>query len=426
MISGFVMHTLNHNFSRYLRQMKGMHWEKSQRLNDIRYDIRGPIYMKALEMEAKGQTIIPLNIGNPAAFGLKVPEVVQQALAESLPLSGGYTHQLGHINAREAVAAYATKMHISGVSAEHIVIGNGVSELILMSMQALLNSGDEVLVPSPDYPLWTAAVGLAGGTAVHYNCDEQNGWEPDLIDLETKITTKTRALVIINPNNPTGAVYSESCLRSMVALAEKNNLVVCSDEIYDHVYFDEGSHLPSASVAADTLFLTYGGLSKNHFAAGYRAGWMIMSGNTRKATAFWEGINLLASMRLCSNAPAQSVIPVALQHFGDIKNSVGPGGRLYEQKNYVVNRINAIEGLQCSPPKGAMYVFPSFDKTRFTFPSDEAFVLQYLAEKEVLLVPGKGFNHTDDCHFRLVFLAELEVLHQALDRMESFLMEHKR
>ncbi len=403
-----------------------MYWEKSQRLNDIRYDIRGPIYSKALEMEASGQSIIPLNIGNPAAFGLEVPKIIQNELIESLGESGGYTHQLGNIQAREAVAAYATTHKIADISARHIVIGNGVSELIMMSMQALLNAGDEVLVPAPDYPLWTAAVGLAGGKAVHYLCDEKNGWQPDLDDIERKISPKTRALVIINPNNPTGAVYDVECLQSMVDLAQKHHLVVCSDEIYDHVYFNEGSHTACAALGNEGLFLTYGGISKNHFAAGYRAGWMIMSGDTEKATGFWEGINLLASMRLCSNALAQAVIPVALQHFGEIKKSVSPGGRLYEQKTYAVERINSIEGLQCIVPKGAMYVFPSFDKNRFDFQSDEDFVLRYLIEQSVLLVPGTGFNHTDDFHFRLVFLADKEVLSRAFDLLENFLFDHRR
>lgn len=403
-----------------------MSWEKSQRLNDIRYDIRGPIYMKALEMEALGQAIIPLNIGNPAAFGLEVPPILQEALKNTLPTAGGYTHQLGHLVAREAVAEYAAKMKIAHVTPKEVVIGNGVSELILMSMQALLNAGDEVLIPSPDYPLWTAAVGLAGGVAVHYKCDEQKEWEPDLEDLASKITPKTKALVIINPNNPTGAVYGDPCLKSMVALAAKHNLVICSDEIYDHVYFEERTHTACASISADTLFLTYGGLSKNHFAAGYRAGWMIMSGDIHRASGFWEGMNLLASMRLCSNAPAQSVIPLALQSFEEISKSVSPGGRLYEQRNYVVNRINRIEGLSCTTPKGAMYVFPCFDKERFDFPSDETFVLQFLAEKGVLLVPGKGFNFMDDCHIRLVFLAEMQVLKTALDRLETFLNDHRR
>ncbi|MBK7010247.1 MAG: aminotransferase class I/II-fold pyridoxal phosphate-dependent enzyme [Saprospiraceae bacterium] len=403
-----------------------MYREKSQRLNDIRYDIRGPIYMKALEMEAQGQAIIPLNIGNPAAFGLEVPDIIQNNLKESLGKSGGYTHQLGNIKAREAVATYATNWQIEGLSPQQIAIGNGVSELILMSMQALLNAGDEVLVPAPDYPLWTAAVGLAGGKAVHYHCDEKNGWQPDLDDIERKISSKTKALVIINPNNPTGSVYNIGCLQSMVDLAQKHDLVVCSDEIYDHVYFDEGSHTACAALSTNGLFLTYGGLSKNHFAAGYRAGWMIMSGDTEKAAGFWEGINLLASMRLCSNALAQSVIPIALQHFGEIKKSVSPGGRLYEQKTYAVERINSIEGLQCNPPKGAMYVFPSFEKNRFDFQSDEDFVLKYLTERNVLLVPGTGFNHTDDHHFRLVFLADKEVLSSAFDLLESFLIDHKR
>ena len=402
-----------------------MHWQGSQRLDNIHYDIRGPIYLKALEMEASGQKIIPLNIGNPAAFGLEVPEALKDELKKSIPQAGGYTHQLGNKAAREAIAAYAALNRIKDVNEEQVVVGNGVSELILMSMQALLNPGDEVLIPAPDYPLWTAAVNLAGGVAVHYPCDEENGWQPDISTIRKQISHRTKALVVINPNNPTGAVYSLSCLTQLVSLAEEYQLVLCSDEIYDHVLFDDRTHVPCASLGENTLFLTYGGISKNHFAAGYRAGWMIISGKTHHATGFMEGIQLLASMRLCSNALAQTIIPEALHHFDDIKQSVSPGGRLYEQKNAVLHRIHNIKGLQCSVPGGAMYVFPSFLKEAYRFENDQDFVYQLLLQKQVLLVPGRGFNHVDDLHFRLVFLAQLDVLNNAFDRIEELLYENR-
>ncbi len=402
-----------------------MHWQGSQRLDNIHYDIRGPIYLKALEMEASGQKIIPLNIGNPAAFGLEVPEVLRDELKKSISQSGGYTHQLGNRAAREAIAEYAALNRIKNVNEEQVMVGNGVSELILMTMQALLNPGDEVLIPAPDYPLWTAAVNLAGGVAVHYTCEEENGWQPDMIAVRNQITPRTKALVVINPNNPTGAVYSTSCLQQLVNLAEEHQLVLCSDEIYDHVLFDNRMHVPCASLGENTLFLTYGGISKNHFAAGYRAGWMIMSGKTHHATGFMDGIQLLASMRLCSNALAQSIIPAALQHFDDIKQSVNPGGRLYEQKNAVLQRIQNIEGLQCSVPGGAMYVFPSFLKEAYRFQHDQDFVYRLLLQKQVLLVPGRGFNHVDDFHFRLVFLAQPDVLNNAFERIEELLFEYR-
>ena len=408
----------------YLHQMKPMHWQSSQRLEYVHYDIRGPIYLKALEMEAAGHEIIPLNIGNPAAFGLEVPVELREELAKAITRSGGYTHQLGNKNAREAIVQYANQMGIWDADLNHVVIGNGVSELILMSMQALLNPGDEVLVPAPDYPLWTAAINLAGGVAVHYPCIEENGWQPDLDQIRKKINTRTKALVVINPNNPTGAVYSLDCLNQLVAIAEEFKLVLCSDEIYDHVLFDERKHVSCASLGTQTLFLTYGGISKNHFAAGYRAGWLIMSGLKKEASDFMDGLQLLASMRLCSNALAQAAIPVALQNFEQIRNAVRPGGRLFEQKNMVVERLNSMQGLSCAVPGGAMYVFPSVDKKVFRFINDQDFVLQLLVKKNVLLVPGKGFNHHDDHHFRLVFLAPISQLDEALDRIQELLHEN--
>jgi alanine-synthesizing transaminase len=409
----------------YLHQIKHMHWQSSQRLDQVHYDIRGPIYLKALEMEAAGQKIIPLNIGNPAAFGLEVPQALREALTKSIDHAGGYTHQLGNINAREAITQYASQMGILGTDINHVVIGNGVSELILMSMQALLDAGDEVLVPAPDYPLWTAAINLAGGVAVHYPCIEENGWQPDPDEIRKKINKRTKALVVINPNNPTGAVYSLECLNQLVAIAEEFKLVLCSDEIYDHVLFDERKHVSCASLGSQTLFLTYGGISKNHYAAGYRAGWLILSGRKQEASGFMDGLQLLASMRLCSNALAQAAIPVALQNFEQIGIAVRPGGRLFEQKNKVVQRINAMRGLSCTDPGGAMYVFPSYDKDLFRFENDQDFVLQLLVKKHVLLVPGKGFNHHDDQHFRLVFLAGLSQLDDALDRMQELLYENR-
>lgn len=399
---------------------------KSNRLNSLSYAIRGPIFDKAHEMQLAGQSIINLNIGNPAPFGLYAPDEIVHDIILNIQEAQGYSHHLGIFPARKAVMHYTQQIGIPDVTIDDVFIGNGVSELIVMTLQALLNDDDEVLIPSPDYPLWTTAVALAGGKPVHYICDEESDWIPDVQDIKSKVSSKTKAIVVISPNNPTGAVYPKEVLQSIADLAAEKNLMVMSDEIYDKILFDGHKHTPIASLNSDVFYLTYGGLSKNWRATGFRSGWVILSGAKQKATSYIEGLTLLASMRLCANVPAQYAIQTALGGYQSIDDLVSPKGRIYRQGKLCYDRINAMDGLSCAQPKGALYVFPKIDLKKFTFLDDNDFVYKLLTEHKVLLVPGSGFNHRDNAHFRMVFLADTDVLNTALDRMEVMLGEYRR
>lgn len=399
---------------------------KSNRLNSLSYAIRGPIFDKAHEMQLAGQSIINLNIGNPAPFGLYAPDEIVHDIILNIQEAQGYSHHLGIFPARKAVMHYTQQIGIPDVTIDDVFIGNGVSELIVMTLQALLNDDDEVLIPSPDYPLWTTAVALAGGKPVHYICDEESDWIPDVQDIKSKVSSKTKAIVVISPNNPTGAVYPKEVLQSIADLAAEKNLMVMSDEIYDKILFDGHKHTPIASLNSDVFYLTYGGLSKNWRATGFRSGWVILSGAKQKATSYIEGLTLLASMRLCANVPAQYAIQTALGGYQSIDDLVSSKGRIYRQGKLCYDRINAMDGLSCAQPKGALYVFPKIDLKKFTFLDDNDFVYKLLTEHKVLLVPGSGFNHRDNAHFRMVFLADTDVLNTALDRMEVMLSEYRR
>lgn len=398
-----------------------MSFLKSSRLDSLRYEIRGPVYEKALELEAQGYKIIKLNIGNPAPFGFDAPDEIIHDMIVNIRDAQGYADSRGLFAARKAVMHYTQSRGIAGVEIEDVYIGNGVSELILLSMQALLDDGDEILVPSPDYPLWTTAVALCGGKPVHYACDEQSDWNPDLDDLERKITRRTKGIVVINPNNPTGAVYDRVVVERIARLAERHKLIVFSDEIYDKIIYDGAVHHPMARFAHDTLCLTFGGLSKNYRAAGFRGGWLILSGAKKEARSYIEGLTLLASLRLCGNVPAQFAIQTALGGYQSINDLVVPTGRLHKQMQLAYDKVTALPGVTCVKPKGALYLFPKLDLKRFSFQNDEQFVLDLLVNERVLLVPGTGFNYFRDDHFRIVFLPTVEELDLALGRVGRFL-----
>jgi len=399
--------------------------KRSSKLNGVCYDIRGPVLAEALRMEEAGYNILKLNIGNPAPFGFEAPADIIKDVIQQLPSSQGYGESQGSYSARVAVQQYYQTLNVNNVPPEQIFLGNGVSELIMMSMQGLLEQGDEVLVPAPDYPLWTAAVKLSGGEPIHYLSDEANEWQPDLADIEAKITAKTRALVIINPNNPTGAVYSKAMLKALIAIAKKHKLLIFSDEIYDKILYDEQQHIALASLT-DELVITFSGLSKNYRVAGFRVGWMILSGDVASAQDYIAGLNMLASMRLCSNVPMQNAIQTALGGFQSIYELTRPGGRLYEQMNFASERLNSIPGISCVRPKGAMYLFPKLDVERFNITDDEQFVLDFLKAEKILLVHGRAFNWPDPDHFRIVFLPHRETLEAALDALERFLSTYQQ
>ena len=377
---------------------------KSNKLANVLYDIRGPVMARAKEMEEDGQRIIKLNIGNPAPFGFIAPDEIIQDMILNLSAASGYSDSKGMFAARKAIMHYTQEKKIPGVQVDDIYIGNGVSELIVMAMNALLNAGDEVLVPAPDYPLWTAAVSLSGGTAKHYLCDEENEWLPDMDDIRAKITPNTRAIVVINPNNPTGALYPDHVLKELVAIAREHNLIVYADEIYDKVLYDGATHTSIASLAEDVLFITFGGLSKNYRAAGFRAGWMVVSGDKARANDYIEGLTLLASMRLCANVPAQFGIQTALGGYQSIDDLVVPTGRLGKQRDLAWELLTAIPGVTCVKPKGAMYLFPRLDPKMYPIEDDQQFILELLEAEKVLLVQGSGFNWPKPDHFRVVFL----------------------
>ena len=394
---------------------------KSDKLHGVCYDIRGPVLDAANWLEAEGHKIIKLNIGNPAAFGFEAPDEIIHDVIHNLREAQGYCHSKGLFAARKAVMQRYQLEGMLDVDVEDVVLGNGVSELIVMALQALLNPGDEVLIPSPDYPLWTAATSLSGGTPVHYRCDEANDWQPDLDDIESKITANTRGIVVINPNNPTGAVYSEEILKQIVTLADKHNLVIFADEIYDRILYDGAVHTPLANLAREVLCVTFNGLSKTYRLAGFRSGWMLLSGAKERAKSYIEGLDMLASMRLCANVPGMLAVQTALGGYQSINDLILPGGRLKEQRDLAYELITAIPGVSCVKPKAAMYLFPKLDPAIYPIEDDEAMVLQLLQQEHMLLVQGSAFNWADKQHFRIVFLPDRDHLIDAISRFSRFL-----
>ncbi|WP_281269898.1 pyridoxal phosphate-dependent aminotransferase [Paraperlucidibaca baekdonensis] len=399
---------------------------KSLKLKDVCYDIRGPVLKAANAMEEQGHRIIKLNIGNPAPFGFEAPQEILSDVISNLPNAVGYCDSKGLFAARKAVVHYYQTKGMLGVDVGDIYIGNGVSELIVMAMQALLNNDDEMLVPAPDYPLWTAAVTLSGGKAVHYLCDEDNGWFPDLADIERKITAKTRGIVVINPNNPTGAVYSKEILEGIVALARKHDLIIFADEIYDKILYDEAQHTSIATLANDLLCVTFNGLSKSYRVAGFRSGWLMVSGAKAQAKDYIEGLDMLASMRLCANVQAQFAIQTALGGYQSINDLIRPGGRLHEQRELAWQLLTDIPGVSCVKPNGALYLFPRLDPAVYPIADDQAFILELLKAERVLLVQGTGFNWPTPDHFRVVFLPHREELTEAISRLARFLADYRR
>ena len=399
---------------------------KSDKLADVCYDIRGPVLTAANQLEAEGHQILKLNIGNPAPWGFSAPEEILLDVVRNIPNSQGYSDSKGLFAARKAVMQYCQQINIRDVDVEDIYIGNGVSELVVLSMQALVNDGDEVLVPCPDFPLWSAAVNLCGGTPVHYLCDEEDEWQPDLEDIRSKITSNTRGIVVINPNNPTGAVYTPKMQQALINIAREHDLVVFADEIYDKILFDNERYIPLASYADDLLCMTFSGLSKSYRVAGFRAGWMVVSGARERASDFIEGLNILASMRLCSNVPSQHAIQTALGGHQSIFELTAPGGRLHEQRNLAWELLNKIDGVSCTKPKGALYLFPKLDTKRFNVRDDMQFVLDFLLAEKVLTVQGTGFHWPKPDHFRVVFLPHVEQIRESIGRLERFLANYRQ
>ena len=399
---------------------------KSEKLADVCYDIRGPILAEAGRMEEEGHRILKLNIGNPAPWGFEAPEEILVDVIRNLPQSQGYCDSKGLFSARKAVMQYCQQIGIRGVETDDVYMGNGVSELISTATQALLNNGDEVLIPAPDYPLWTAAVTLTGARAVHYRCDERSDWYPDLDDLRSKVTPRTRALVVINPNNPTGALYEEALLKELVEVARAHDLVLFADEIYDKILFDDHVHVPLGSVSEDVLTVTFNGLSKAYRAAGFRTGWMVLSGPTERARDYVEGIDILTSMRLCANVPTQHAVQTALGGYQSIHEYTCEGGLLRQQRDTAVEALNAIDGISCVKPKAALYAFPKLDVRKFNITSDEQFVLDLLRRERILVVQGSGFNWPDQDHFRIVILPRPEVLSTAINQLGRFLSTYRQ
>jgi alanine-synthesizing transaminase len=399
---------------------------KSDKLSGVCYDIRGPVMHEAKRLEEQGHRIIKLNIGNPAPFGLNAPDEILQDVIYNLPKAQGYSDSKGLFSARKAVMQQCQQKGMFDVSIEDIYLGNGVSELIVMAMQGLLNAGDEMLIPAPDYPLWTAAVSLAGGTPIHYRCDESVDWFPDLEDMARKITPRTKGIVLINPNNPTGSVYSRAVLEGMVELARKHQLIVFADEIYDKILYDDAEHVSAASLADDVLFVTFNGLSKTYRAAGFRSGWMILSGAKHTAKDYIEGLDILASMRLCANVPAQHAIQTALGGFQSINTLIAPGGRLREQRDLAYRMINQIPGISCTKPMGALYLFPKIDLNQIPIHDDQKMVFDLLLQHKVLVVQGSGFNLETPDHFRIVFLPHVDDLEVAIQRIGEFFASYRQ
>ncbi len=403
-----------------------MEFKKAERLEHLKYDIRGPIYQKSLELESQGFKIINLNIGNPAPFGFDSPDEIVHDIIMNIRNAQGYSDSRGIFAARKAIMHHAQNQGIADVAINDIFIGNGVSELILLSMQALLNPGDEILIPAPDYPLWTMSVSLSGGKPVHYACNEEDGWNPDVSDILSKVTPRTKGIVLINPNNPTGAVYSMDTLKAITQIAEAHKLIIFSDEIYDKILYDDAVHIPVATLVKETLCVTFGGLSKNYRSAGFRGGWLILSGAKQHAASYIEGILFLASARLCPNVPTQYGIQTALGGYQSIRDLVLPPGRLYKQMSLIHERITAIDGISCMKPKGALYMFPKIDLRKFDIKDDEQFVYELLVEQKVLLVPGNGFNIKSNNHFRIVTLPNIDELNEAMDRIEEYLESRRK
>lgn len=399
---------------------------KSSKLDNVLYDVRGPVVDEAARMEENGLKILKLNIGNPAPFGFTAPDEVIIDMRDSIFNSQGYSDSKGIFAARKAIMQYAQLKNIPNVTMKDIYTGNGASELIQLSMHALLNNGDEVLIPSPDYPLWTACVNLAGGKAVHYVCDEQSEWYPDPEDIEKKITDKTKALVIINPNNPTGALYPKELLEKLVDIARRHELIIFSDEIYDRLVMDGEKHISTASLAPDLFCVTFSGLSKSHMVCGFRVGWMIFSGEKKAAKDYIEGVNMLSNMRLCSNVPGQSIIQTALGGYQSVNEYIVPGGRIYEQREFIYKALNDIPGITAVKPKAAFYIFPKIDTKKFNITSDSQFALDFLKEKHVLIVPGSGFNHKEPDHFRVVYLPRISELANATNKLRDFLESYRQ
>jgi len=399
---------------------------KSAKLDNVCYDIRGPVLDKARAMEEEGQKIIKLNIGNLAVFGLEPPDEIVQDMIRNLPQAAGYTDSKGLFAPRKSVVHYTQEKNIAGVSVDDVYLGNGASELITMSMNALLNQGDEILVPAPDYPLWTASVSLSGGTPVHYMCDEQADWAPSIEDIASKITPRTKGIVIINPNNPTGALYGDDVLLAVIALARTHGLIIFADEIYDKTLFDGNTHTSIASLAEDVLFVTFNGLSKNYRACGYRAGWMVVSGAKAGARDYIEGLNMLASMRLCANTPGQLAIQTALGGYQSIQDLIAPTGRLCRQRDLAYQMLSDIPGVSVVKPKAALYMFPRLDPEVYPIVDDQQFAYDLLAQEKVLIVQGSGFNYPTPDHFRLVFLPNVDDLSEAIGRIARYLASIRR
>ncbi len=399
---------------------------KSSKLADVCYDIRGPVLARARQMEEEGQRVLKLNIGNLAPFGFDAPDEVIHDVIVNLSNASGYTDSKGLFQARKAIMHYTQSKNIRGVGLDDIIVGNGVSELIVMSMQGLLDDGDEVLIPAPDYPLWTAAVKLAGGTPVHYLCDEAADWTPDIADIRKKITPRTRAIVVINPNNPTGALYPDELLLQLIEVARQHQLIILADEIYDKVQYDGATHTSIASLADDVLFLSFNGLSKNYRACGYRSGWVVISGEKQHARDYIEGLDILASMRLCANAPGQYAIQTALGGYQSIDDLVAPTGRLGRQRDLSYSLITQIPGVTCVKPKAALYLFPRLDPKMYPIKDDQQFVLEMLEEQKVLVVQGTGFNWAQTDHFRVVFLPNSDDLTEAIGRIARFLEGYRK
>ncbi|MFL1800211.1 pyridoxal phosphate-dependent aminotransferase [Plesiomonas shigelloides] len=393
---------------------------KSTKLDNVCYDIRGPVLKEAKRLEEEGNKILKLNIGNPAPFGFEAPDEILVDVIRNLPTAQGYSDSKGLYSARKAIMQHYQKRNMMDATVEDIYIGNGVSELIVMAMQALLNNGDEILVPAPDYPLWTAAVSLSGGSAVHYMCDEDSGWFPDLDDIKRKITPRTKGIVIINPNNPTGAVYSKELLLEVVEIARQHNLVIFADEIYDKILYDHAVHHSIAALAPDLLTVTFNGLSKTYRVAGFRQGWMVLHGPKKHAKSYIEGLEMLASMRLCANVPMQHAIQTAIGGYQSINEFIHPGGRLYEQRNRAWELINEIPGISCVKPMGALYMFPKLDQKKFNIRNDQKMVLDLLLQEKVLLVQGTGFNWPHPDHFRIVTLPRVDELEMAIGKLGRF------
>ncbi|MBY5035343.1 pyridoxal phosphate-dependent aminotransferase [Streptococcus gallolyticus] len=399
---------------------------KSMKLEDVAYDIRGPVLDEANRMRANGEKILRLNTGNPAEFGFTAPDEVIRDLITNARNSEGYSDSKGIFSARKAIMQYCQLKGFPNVDVEDIYIGNGVSELISMSMQALLDNGDEVLVPMPDYPLWTACISLGGGHAVHYLCDEGANWYPDIEDIKSKITSNTKAIVIINPNNPTGALYPKEILEEIVEIARQHDLIIFADEIYDRLVMDGGEHIAIASLAPDVFCVSMNGLSKSHRVAGFRVGWMVLSGPKKHVQGYIEGLNMLSNMRLCSNVLSQHIVQTSLGGVQSIDKLLLPGGRIYEQRNFIYEAINNIPGLSAVKPQAGLYIFPKIDRNMYAIDDDEQFVLNFLKQEKIMLVHGRGFNWKDPDHFRIVYLPRVEELSEVQEKMTRFLKQYRR